>query len=116
MRIGVGVGGRKMWIRGSRDKVFWWHESLSSMRRQDASGSTRGGATLVRDNGRPSSLHLHTSTDMADTQVLQSPYPASTKRAAGKVDGVDTDVMVVGFADKIVITISQQGRLAQWVP
>lgn len=31
------------------------------------------------------------------------------------VNGVKTDVMVMSFSDKIVITISQEGRLAHWV-
>ncbi|PGH17234.1 hypothetical protein AJ80_04876 [Polytolypa hystricis UAMH7299] len=43
-----------------------------------------------------------------------SPFPASTKQAAGTVGGVPTDVMAVSFSDRILITVSQQGRLAQW--
>jgi proteasome assembly chaperone 3 len=42
-------------------------------------------------------------------------YPATTKRATGFVNGLSTDAMVVGFADKILITLTQEGRLAQWV-
>ncbi|KAA8911112.1 hypothetical protein FN846DRAFT_897764 [Sphaerosporella brunnea] len=41
-------------------------------------------------------------------------YPATTKRAAGFVNGLPTDAMVLGFADKILITVTQEGRLAQW--
>ncbi|KAI5803208.1 hypothetical protein EDC01DRAFT_612156 [Geopyxis carbonaria] len=41
-------------------------------------------------------------------------FPATTKWATGFIKGVSTDVMVVGFYDKIVLTITQQGRLAQW--
>lgn len=42
-------------------------------------------------------------------------YPAVTKQAAGLVNGICTDVKSILFADKIMITISQNGRLAQWV-
>ena len=43
------------------------------------------------------------------------PYPAKTKTASGPINGVPTDAMSVSFADKIVITVSQGGRLAHWV-
>ena len=42
-------------------------------------------------------------------------YPATTKQVAGLVDGQVTDVMIIYFTDKIMITITQDGRLAQWV-
>ena len=42
-------------------------------------------------------------------------YPVSSKQAAGLVDGIRTEVMVLSFTDKIMITMSQEGRLAQWV-
>jgi len=43
------------------------------------------------------------------------PFPAATKHAAGLVNGTETDVFSVYFSDKIMITISQGGRLSQWV-
>jgi proteasome assembly chaperone 3 len=46
---------------------------------------------------------------------LNLPFPAATKQAAGLVDGVKTDVMVMNFSDKIMLTISQEGRLSHWV-
>lgn len=46
---------------------------------------------------------------------LQLPYPAKTKEATGLVDGVRTNVMSVSFSDKLLVTIIQEGRLAQWV-
>ena len=49
-----------------------------------------------------------------DTE-LNLPYPAQTKQTAGEVDGVPTDVMVISFSDKIMVTVVQAGRLAQWV-
>jgi hypothetical protein len=48
-------------------------------------------------------------------ESLQLPFPVPTKQVAGIVNGIQTDVMVMGFSDKIMITISQKGRLAHWV-
>jgi proteasome assembly chaperone 3 len=46
---------------------------------------------------------------------LDLPFPAATKQMAGIVEGVKTDVMVMNFSDKIMLTISQEGRLSHWV-
>jgi proteasome assembly chaperone 3 len=43
------------------------------------------------------------------------PFPAASKQVAGIVEGVLTDVMVMNFSDKIMLTISQEGRLSHWV-
>ncbi|OJD16602.1 hypothetical protein AJ78_03242 [Emergomyces pasteurianus Ep9510] len=43
------------------------------------------------------------------------PFPASTKQAAGVLGGVLTEVMSVSFSDKILVTISQKGKLGQWL-
>lgn len=50
-----------------------------------------------------------------DGGVENSPFPAPAKQASGLVNGVQTDVSSAYFADKILITISQAGRLSQWV-
>ncbi len=42
-------------------------------------------------------------------------YPAKTTQAAGILNGVRTEVMAITFTDKIMVTIAQGGRLAQWV-
>jgi proteasome assembly chaperone 3 len=52
--------------------------------------------------------------EMGDN-VEVTPFPAATKHAAGLVHGTQTDVSSVYFSDKILITISQGGRLSQWV-
>ncbi|EOD44702.1 putative an15g01155 proteasome assembly chaperone 3 protein [Neofusicoccum parvum] len=52
---------------------------------------------------------------MPDFPVNPEAFPTSTRTAAGDVDGIHTDVMVLRFADKIMVTISQGGRLAHWV-
>ena len=51
---------------------------------------------------------------MDDTKVTL-PFPAPTKQAAREINGIKTDVMSISFADKIMITVTQNGRLAQWV-
>ncbi|KAF3771003.1 hypothetical protein M406DRAFT_272376 [Cryphonectria parasitica EP155] len=52
---------------------------------------------------------------MATDDVREEPFPAPSQQAKGQANGIPTDVSCVNFADKIVITISQDGRLAQWV-
>ncbi|TVY64182.1 hypothetical protein LSUE1_G007495 [Lachnellula suecica] len=47
--------------------------------------------------------------------IEQEPFPAAIKQAAGLVKGMQTDLTSMYFADKILITISQGGRLAQWI-
>lgn len=47
--------------------------------------------------------------------ILNLPFPAATKQVAGIVEGVKIDVMVMRFSDKIMVTISQEGKLAHWV-
>lgn len=52
---------------------------------------------------------------MSNTQVVEGTFPAQTKQASGIVDGILTEVSSVSFEDKILFTLSQDGRLAQWV-
>ncbi|KAF2097435.1 hypothetical protein NA57DRAFT_58024 [Rhizodiscina lignyota] len=51
----------------------------------------------------------------ATFEVQLEPFPARSRTAAGKVNGLDTEIMSMSFADKILITISQGGRLAHWI-
>lgn len=44
-----------------------------------------------------------------------APYPAKTRTATGTVNSVPTEVEVSYFRDKILVLVSQSGRLAQWV-
>lgn len=53
------------------------------------------------------------STALSD--VREEPFPAPSKLANGTVNGVPTQVSCTNFADKILLTISQEGRLSQWV-
>ncbi|KAF5130946.1 hypothetical protein E5D57_007295 [Metarhizium anisopliae] len=42
-------------------------------------------------------------------------FPVPSRQASGAVNGVKTDVTSLSFSDKLLVTISQEGRLAQWV-
>jgi proteasome assembly chaperone 3 len=50
-----------------------------------------------------------------DYAVTAAPYPARTKTASSVIKGIQTTATSVDFADKILITITQDGRLAHWV-
>ncbi|KAK3325287.1 hypothetical protein B0H66DRAFT_529333 [Apodospora peruviana] len=52
---------------------------------------------------------------MADNGARQEPFPAPSKTVKGQVSGVETEVTYMSFSDKIMINISQGGRLGQWV-
>ena len=52
---------------------------------------------------------------MEDLNVREEPFPAKSKEASGAINGVATDVSSKSFSDKLLITISQEGRLSQWV-
>ncbi|KAK7935108.1 hypothetical protein PG985_000603 [Apiospora marii] len=53
---------------------------------------------------------------MADLpQIKEEAFPAPSKQANGLIDGIDTEAMVMNFADKIMVTLSQEGRLSQWI-
>ncbi|APA15229.1 hypothetical protein SS1G_08846 [Sclerotinia sclerotiorum 1980 UF-70] len=51
----------------------------------------------------------------ANSDVYPSPFPARSKTASAMISGVPTDVSCMYFADRILVTISQGGRLGQWI-
>ncbi|KAJ5205465.1 hypothetical protein N7491_003909 [Penicillium cf. griseofulvum] len=53
------------------------------------------------------------TTSMQDS--LNLPFPATNKQVAGLVNGIQTDVGIMSFSDKIMVTISQAGRLGHWL-
>lgn len=53
--------------------------------------------------------------DQEPYEVTPAPFPACTKIASGAVNGIETTVTSIYFTDKILITITQSGRLAHWV-
>ncbi|OAA66960.1 hypothetical protein SPI_01536 [Niveomyces insectorum RCEF 264] len=52
---------------------------------------------------------------MADAVVHNASYPAKSNKVTGPVNGLHTEAEVIYFADKIMVLVSQGGRLAQWV-
>jgi hypothetical protein len=56
-----------------------------------------------------------TQEAIMDDTTVTVPYPAQTKQAAAEINGRKTDATSMLFSDKIMITITQDGRLAQWV-
>lgn len=53
--------------------------------------------------------------DATVSEVREEPFPAKTKQATGTINGVPTEATSISFSDRIVVTISQEGRLSQWV-
>ena len=52
---------------------------------------------------------------MAGPEVKEEPFPAKSKQAVGAVGGIQTEATAMSFKDKYLVTISQGGRLSQWV-
>lgn len=52
---------------------------------------------------------------MDSSGAREEAFPAQTRRETGTVNGVPTEATSMYFSDKIVVTISQEGRLSQWV-
>ncbi|KAJ0425347.1 hypothetical protein BJY00DRAFT_308668 [Aspergillus carlsbadensis] len=48
-------------------------------------------------------------------ESLNLSFPASTKQVSRDVKGIATNVTSIKFSDKILITISQRGRLGHWL-
>ncbi|KAL8686787.1 MAG: hypothetical protein Q9218_006866 [Villophora microphyllina] len=55
------------------------------------------------------------SGNAVPVSIPSTSYPATTKQAVGHIDGVLTDVTSTAFSDRILVTITQAGRLAQWI-
>lgn len=60
-------------------------------------------------------LDISLAPQVIAPQVEKERFPANTKNESGTVGGVKTTVSSIYLADKIMITISQAGRLSQWV-
>lgn len=52
---------------------------------------------------------------MATPEVQPVAFPAPTRTTSGLVKEVPTDVSCTSFSDKILLTVSQAGKLAHWV-
>ncbi|CAN9347778.1 unnamed protein product [Alternaria alternata] len=54
-------------------------------------------------------------TTSDDYAVTPAPYPARTSTSTSMIKSIKTTATTVNFADKILITVTQNGRLAHWV-
>ena len=52
---------------------------------------------------------------MTVPDVREDEFPAPSRETAGTVGEVPTQITRLDFSDKILLTISQRGRLSQWV-
>lgn len=52
---------------------------------------------------------------MATPDVHPVPFPASSRTSSGFVKDTPTTVTCTSFSDKILVTVSQAGKLAHWV-
>ena len=52
---------------------------------------------------------------MTTPDVREDDFPAPSRETTGTVGDVPTQITRLDFSDKILLTISQRGRLSQWV-
>ncbi|KAI3323257.1 hypothetical protein HD806DRAFT_535743 [Xylariaceae sp. AK1471] len=52
---------------------------------------------------------------MESVQLIDEPFPAVSKHATGQIDGLPTEASTLFFADRILVTLCQEGRLSQWI-
>ncbi|KAJ2904840.1 hypothetical protein MKZ38_007032 [Zalerion maritima] len=52
---------------------------------------------------------------METPYTLDDPFPVRNKQAASTINGIPTDASCMHFSDKILVTISQDGALSQWI-
>lgn len=53
--------------------------------------------------------------NMDDPTQVTIPFPAPSRTATSVVNELSTEVRSLAFSDKIMITITQKGKLGQWV-
>jgi proteasome assembly chaperone 3 len=66
-------------------------------------------------NYRRNIMASMTTAPPGDYVVTPTAYPARTKTSSSSIKGLQTTATTVNFADKILITVTQNGRLAHWV-
>ncbi|KAF2274211.1 uncharacterized protein EI97DRAFT_435314 [Westerdykella ornata] len=57
----------------------------------------------------------HPTPSQQSYPITPTPYPAKTTTATAPVHGVSTTATCVSFADKILITVTQEGKLGHWM-
>ena len=70
-------------------------------------------AIVPKGTSKPQVAEIFNADKMSESMNL--PFPASTRQISGTVGGILTDVMSILFSDRILVTVIQNGRLAQWV-
>ena len=56
-----------------------------------------------------------TSSASPPIDLSFKPYPASTRTASAVISSIPTTATYISFSDRILVTITQEGRLAQWL-
>ncbi|KAI0433068.1 hypothetical protein F5Y09DRAFT_109076 [Xylaria sp. FL1042] len=52
---------------------------------------------------------------MEPDRIIEEAFPAASKHETGQIDGIATEATTLFFADRILLTLCQQGRLSQWI-
>ncbi|KAL6849426.1 hypothetical protein ACO1O0_008966 [Amphichorda felina] len=52
---------------------------------------------------------------MAVPDLREEDFPAPSREFSGNVGNIPTQITRLDFSDKILLTISQRGRLSQWI-
>ncbi|TGJ81970.1 hypothetical protein E0Z10_g6782 [Xylaria hypoxylon] len=52
---------------------------------------------------------------MEPDRILEEPFPAASKHETGQINGITTEATALFFADRILVTLCQEGRLSQWI-
>ncbi|KAJ4318574.1 hypothetical protein N0V94_004352 [Neodidymelliopsis sp. IMI 364377] len=55
------------------------------------------------------------ASQLQEYTITPAPFPARTKSASVNINNRETTATSMSFADKILITVTQDGRLAHWV-
>ena len=58
---------------------------------------------------------MESIADRSPAATIPTPFPARTMTASALVGDIQTAVTRISFSDKILVTISQAGRLNHWV-
>ena len=70
-------------------------------------------STLAVYKTTPKTEQLDKSHIMSEARA--DSFPAPSRTATGIVASTPTDLTLITFSDKMILTICQEGRLAQWV-
>lgn len=52
---------------------------------------------------------------MTSLETKPDAFPAPSRQTQGSISSIPTNITRLDFADKILLTISQAGRLSQWI-